>query len=165
MLKEMKLSGLIIDPSTNKPIIILKDLEEKEVLLIWIGLLVASAIAIEMEKITLPRPMTHDLIKNVLTTLGIQVSGVEVTDLKNDTFYALIHLSKDGKSFEIDARPSDAIALALRTQSPIRVDERVLKKSKKLNLEGIKDTDHQEASTEWKDLLENMSPDDFKYKM
>jgi bifunctional DNase/RNase len=165
MLKEMKLSGLIIDPSTNTPIIILKDLEEKEVLPIWIGLLEASAIAIEMEKINLPRPMTHDLIKNMLTSLDIQVSGVEVTDLKDDTFYALIHLTKDGKPFEIDARPSDAIALALRTQSPIRVDERVIKKSKKLNLEGIKNTNRDDTGTEWKDLLENMSPEDFKYKM
>ena len=166
MLKEMKLSGLIMDPSTNTPIIILKDLKDKEVISIWIGLLEASAIAVELEKIQPPRPMTHDLVKNILSSLNIQVSRVEVTDLKNNTFYALVHLAMDGKTFKIDARPSDAIAIALRTKSPIYVDERVIKKSKKMDLESIKCVDEKEESSEWKDLLEKMSPEDFgKYKM
>jgi len=166
MLKEMKLSGLIMDPSTNTPIVILKDLKDKEVISIWIGLLEASAIVVELEKIKPPRPMTHDLLKNILRSLKIQVSRVEVTDLKNNTFYALVHLTMDGKTFKIDARPSDAIALALRTKSPIYVDEKVIKKSKKIDLENFKCVDEKEESAEWKVLLEEMSPEDFgKYKM
>ena len=166
MLKEMKLSGLIMDPSTNTPIVILKDLKDKEVISIWIGLLEASAIVVELEKIQPPRPMTHDLVKNILSSLNIQVSRVEVTDLKNNTFYALVHLTMDGKTFKIDARPSDAIAIALRTKSPIYVDERVVKKSKKMELENIRCVDEKEESAEWKELLEKMSPEDFgKYKM
>lgn len=166
MLKEMKLSGLIMDPSTNTPIVILKDLEDKEVISIWIGLLEASAIVVELEKVQPPRPMTHDLIKTILSSLNIQVSRVEVTDLKDNTFYAFVHLTMDEKTFKIDARPSDAIAIALRTKSPIYVDEKVIKKSKKMDLEYIKCIDEKEESAEWKDLLEKMSPEDFgKYKM
>ncbi len=165
MLKEMKLSGLIIDPTTNTPVVILKDLEDKEVISIWIGLLEASAIAVELEKIDLPRPMTHDLLKNVFNSLNIQVLKVEVTDLKDNTFYAFIHLAMAGKTIKIDARPSDAIAIALRTKSPIFVDEEVIKKSKKINLESVKEADKTDESGELKDLLEKMSPDDFEYKM
>ena len=165
MLKEMKLSGLIMDSTTNAPVIILKDLEDKEVISIWIGLLEASAIAVELEKIDLPRPMTHDLVKNILSKLNITVSRVEVTDLKHNTFYALIHLAMDGKTFKVDARPSDAIAIALRTKAPIYVDEKVIKESKKMNLEGIGDVKKTDESTGYEDLLEKMSPKDFKYKM
>ena len=165
MLKEMKLSGLIIDPTTNTPVVILKDLEDKEVISIWIGLLEASAIAVELEKIDLPRPMTHDLVKNVFNSLNIQVLKVEVTDLKDNTFYAFIHLAMAGKTIKIDARPSDAIAIALRTKSPIFVDEEVIKKSKNMNLESIKKTSEKDESAELEDLLEKMSPDDFEYKM
>jgi len=166
MLREMRLSGLIMDPSTNTPIIILKDLKDKEVISIWIGLLEACAIAIELEKIQPPRPMTHDLVKNILNSLKIQVSRVEVTDLKNNFFYALVHLTMDGKTFKIDARPSDAIALALRTSSPIYVEEKVIKKLKKMNLEDIKKAGKINGSTKGKILLEEMSPEDFgKYKM
>lgn len=165
MLKEMKLSGLIIDSTTNTPVVILKDLEDKEVISIWIGLLEASAIAVELEKIDLPRPMTHDLVKNVFNSLNIQVLRVEVTDLRDNTFYAFIHLAMGGKTFKIDARPSDAIAIALRTKSPIYVDEEVIKKSKDMNLESIKKTSKKGESPELEDLLEKMSPDDFEYKM
>lgn len=165
MLKEMKLSGLIMDSTTNAPVIILKDLEDKEVISLWIGLLEASAIAVELEKIDLPRPMTHDLVKNVLDSLNIKVLKVEIADLRDNTFYAYIHLGMDGKTFTIDARPSDAIAIALRTKSPIYVDEDVIKKSKKMDLESIKEVGKTDESKELKDLLERMSPDDFEYKM
>ena len=165
MLKEMKLAGLIMDSTTNAPVIILKDLEDKEVISIWIGLLEASAIAVELEKIDLPRPMTHDLVKNVFNSLDIKVLKVEIADLRDNTFYAYIHLGMGGKTFTIDARPSDAIAIALRTKSPIYVDEDVIKKSKKIDLESIKEVDKTDESKELKDLLERMSPDDFEYKM
>ncbi len=165
MLKEMKLSGLIMDSTTNAPVIILKDLEDKEVISLWIGLLEASAIAVELEKIDLPRPMTHDLVKNVLDSLNIKVLKVEIAELRDNTFYAYIHLGMDEKTFTIDARPSDAIAIALRTKSPIYVDEDVIKKSKKMDLESIKEVGKTDESKELKDLLERMSPDDFEYKM
>ena len=165
MLKEMKLSGLIMDSATHAPVIILKDLEDKEVISLWIGLLEASAIAVELEKIDLPRPMTHDLVKNVLDSLNIKVLKIEIADLRDNTFYAYIHLGMDGKTFTIDARPSDAIAIALRTKSPIYVDEDVIKKSKKMDLESIKEVGKTDESKKLKDLLERMSPDDFEYKM
>ncbi|MBW2221900.1 MAG: bifunctional nuclease family protein [Deltaproteobacteria bacterium] len=165
MLKEMKLAGLIMDSTTNAPVIVLKDLEDKEVISIWIGLLEASAIAVELEKIDLPRPMTHDLVKNVFNSLNIKVLKVEIADLRDNTFYAYIHLGMGGKTFTIDARPSDAIAIALRTKSPIYVDEDVIKKSKKMDLESIKEVGKTDGSKELKDLLERMSPDDFEYKM
>ena len=166
MLKEMKLSRLILDPVTNTPIIILKDLEDELTLPVWIGLLEASAIALELEKEPPQRPMTHDLIKNILSSLNVNVSKVEVTDLRESTFYALIYLNMDGKTFKIDARPSDAIAIALRTSAPIYVDEKVIIKLKKVNLESIKDTDKVDESADLQDLLEEMSPEDFgKYKM
>ncbi len=165
MLKEMKLAGLIMDSTTNAPVIVLKDLEDKEVISIWIGLLEASAIAVELEKVDLPRPMTHDLVKNVLDSLNIKVLKIEIADLRDNTFYAYIHLGMDGKTFTIDARPSDAIAIALRTKSPIYVDEDVIEKSKKMGLESIKEAGKTDESKELKDLLERMSPDDFEYKM
>jgi len=161
----MKLAGLIMDSTTNAPVIVLKDLEDKEVISIWICLLEASAIAVELEKIDLPRPMTHDLVKNVFNSLNIKVLKVEIADLRDNTFYAYIHLGMDGKTFTIDARPSDAIAIALRTKSPIYVDEDVIKKSKKMDLESIKEVGKTDGSKELKDLLERMSPDDFEYKM
>lgn len=122
MLVEMKaLTGLTIDPFTNMPIIILKDLEEKSALPIWIGLIEASAIATELEKIKLARPMTHDLMKNILHTLDVKVVKVEVNDLEDNTFYARIYLMHGTRDYAIDSRPSDAIALALRVGSPIFV--------------------------------------------
>ena len=165
MFKEMKLSRLIMDPFTNTPIVILKDLEDKEALSIWIGLLEASAIVVEMEKIHLPRPMTHDLVATILNSLEIQVSRVEITDYKDNTYFALIHLDLDEKSFHIDTRPSDAIAIALRTQSPIYVHETVIAESNKMDREAIGNSTEPSEQTGWEDVLENMSPEDFKYKM
>ena len=164
MLVRMKVTGLTIDPFTNMPIIILKDPEEKNALPIWIGLIEASAIATELEKIQLARPMTHDLMKNLLQTLGVRVDKVEVNDLCDNTFYARIYLSTDGKEFVIDSRPSDAIALALRTTAPIFVDKKVIEKSRQVDFgkEGEKKGEQQK----WTEILENLSPDDFgKYKM
>ena len=165
MFKEMKLSKLVMDPFTNTPILILKDLEDKEALSIWIGLLEASAIVVEMEEIQLPRPMTHDLVASVLNSFAIEVSRVEITDLKDNTYFALIHLVRDGKPFKIDARPSDAIALALRTQSPIYVHETVIAQSKNMDSTIMQSDTESSEQTGWEDILENMSPEDFKYKM
>jgi bifunctional DNase/RNase len=161
MFQEMKVSGLTVDPYTNTPIVMLKDLAEKEVVPIWIGFFEASAIATQLEKVQLSRPMTHDLMKNLLDTLGVTVIKIEVTELRENTFFAIIHLDMDGTHVAIDARPSDAIALALRTEVPIYVHEEVIKKSRKIDL-------HQQKEGEevLDDLLEGLSSKDFgKYKM
>src|SRR5438094_3581708 len=127
---EMKIRGLMMDPVTNTPIVILKDAGSDTVLPIWVGVYEANAIALEMEKVNTPRPMTHDLIKNVLMGLEAQVHKVVVTELKEDTFYAVIWLERNGDVVSIDSRPSDALALALRVDCPIFVDDLVLKNSK-----------------------------------
>lgn len=127
---EMKIRGLMMDPATNMPIVILKDLKGDAVLPIWVGVYEANAIALEIEKVAMPRPMTHDLIKNLLLGLNTAVHKVVVNDLRDDTFYALIWLEQDGQSISIDSRPSDALALALRLDCPIYVEESVLKSSK-----------------------------------
>jgi uncharacterized protein len=165
MLKEMKVAGITVDPFTNTPIVLLKDLEEKDVLPIWIGLLEASSIATALENIKTPRPMTHDLLKNILDNLGVKVLKIEVNDLKDNTYFALIHFDVNKKRLVMDSRPSDAIAIALRTAAPIFVEEAVIRKSAKVDLTTKGDkvvTD----TTEWEDILENLSSDDFgKYKM
>lgn len=164
MMIEMKVTGLTIDPFTSMPIIILKDLDEKRALPIWIGLIEASAIATELEKIQLSRPMTHDLIKNLLTALGVEVTRVAVTDLSDNTFYARIYLQSDGKEIEMDARPSDAIAIALRAKAPIFVDKEVVDKSRKIDLS--KEDDDEVKKQKWAEILESLNPEDFgKYKM
>lgn len=161
MFREMKVSGLTVDPFTNTPIVLLKDVEEKETVPIWIGFFEASAIGAQLEKVQLSRPMTHDLIKNLLDTLGVTVTKVEVNDLRENTFYAIIHLDMDGTHFAIDARPSDAIALALRTNAAIYVHEEVIAKSRKIDLR-----QQQEGEGALDDLLEGLSSKDFgKYKM
>ncbi|MBI2082969.1 MAG: bifunctional nuclease family protein [Deltaproteobacteria bacterium] len=167
MMIEMKVTGLTIDPFTNMPIIILKDLEEKSALPIWIGLIEASAIATELEKIQLSRPMTHDLIRNILTTLNVTVEKIEVNDLCDNTFYAKIYLKNGSEEHVIDSRPSDAIALALRTHSPIFVDKKVIDKSRDIDLaRGGKTGEKKVQEEKWTEILENLNPDDFgKYKM
>ncbi|MEI9479678.1 MAG: bifunctional nuclease family protein [Deltaproteobacteria bacterium] len=165
MLKEMKVAGITVDPFTNTPIVILKDLEEKDVLPIWIGLLEASSIATALENIQTPRPMTHDLLKNVLDSLGVKVIKIEVNDLRDNTYFALIHMEVDGKRLVIDSRPSDAIALALRVDAAIFVEESVIKKSAKVGMAKKEDKIVVDAN-DWEDVLESLSPDDFgKYKM
>src|SRR4030042_2278481 len=122
MFIEMKISGLTMDPITNTPIVILKDMEEKKAIPIWIGIFEASAIATEIEKITFSRPMTHDLLSEILKVLNAEVTRVEIHDLRNNPFFANIHLLREGKSIVVDSRPSDAFALALRVRAPISVD-------------------------------------------
>ena len=165
MLKEMKVVGITVDPFTNTPIVLLKDLEDKDVLPIWIGLLEASSIATALENIQTPRPMTHDLLKNILDSLHVKVIKIEVNDLKDNTYYALLHLEVNKKRFVVDTRPSDAIAIALRTGASIFVEESVIQRSAKVDLAQKGDkvvTD----TTEWEEILENLSQDDFgKYKM
>ena len=127
---EMKIRGLVMDPVTNMPIVILKDVNGTAVLPIWVGIYEANAIALEIEKVSTPRPMTHDLLKNLLMGLEAHVHKVVVSELRDDTFYALIWLEKDGQLMSVDSRPSDALALALRMDCPIFVEDEVLKNSK-----------------------------------
>ena len=162
---EMKVTGLTIDPFTSMPIIILKDMEEKCALPIWIGLIEASAIATEIENIKLSRPMTHDLLKNILESSNIKVRRIEVSDLADNTFYSKIWFSTEKKEFVLDSRPSDAIALALRCKAPIFVSKSVVEKSRKIDLTEDDSSDEQRRQ-KWAEILENLSPEDFgKYKM
>lgn len=165
MLLEMKVSGLTIDPFTNVPIVILKDMEEKNSLPVWIGVLEASAIASELEKIQFSRPMTHDLLKEVLKNIKVTVTRIEVVDLRENVYYATIHMAAENGSFILDARPSDAIALALRTRSPIFVDSRVLDKSKNIDMRAVHGSG-EDGEKDFIETLEDLSPGDFgKYKM
>lgn len=161
MLIRMTVRGIALDPITNMPIIILKDAEEKRALPIWVGIFEANAIALELEKIATPRPMTHDLIKNILDGLGATVQQIVVNDLKDNTFFAVIEVSYNGNVVNIDSRPSDAIALALRVNAPIYVTEKVVSKAKRIDI-----AEDKEDSDRWKEWLENLKPEDFgKYKM
>jgi hypothetical protein len=166
MLIKMKVAGLTIDPLTNTPIVILKDFDEKKAIPIWIGLFEASAIATELEKITFSRPMTHDLMYEILKALKIEIIKVEIHDLRNNTFFANIHLLREGEILVIDSRPSDAIALALRANATIFVDEKVIEKSRNVDF-GKKITELENLKDDkLKEFLENLSPEDFgKYKM
>ena len=165
MLKEVRVSGLSIDPITHTPIVLLKDKESHEVIPIWIGLLEASSIATQLENIKLARPMTHDLMKNILDHLDVVVSKVEVNDLRNNTFFATIHLNWNGVDLAMDARPSAAIAIALRTKSPIFVHDKVIEKSRKIDL--TQREEGEDVSDEkLEEILKELSPEDFgKYKM
>src|SRR3989338_802055 len=161
----VKVTGLKIDPFTNMPIIILKDATEATALPIWIGLIEASSIATELEKIELARPMTHDLMKRIMDSYGIKVDRVEINDLTDNTFFARVYLSRDDKKIDLDSRPSDAIAIALRTQAPIFVSKKVLEKSRRVDLS--KKLDEGEMKEQkWAEILESLAPEDFgKYKM
>ena len=161
MLIEMTIKGLMVDPITNMPIVMLKDMQGERVLPIWVGIFEANAIALQIENIATPRPMTHDLLKNVIKDLEGQVERVVVCDLKDNTFYAVIYLTVRGESVAIDARPSDAIALALRTRSPILVEEAVIDNAKTVDFASERaDSDRLQK---W---LESLDVDDLgKYKM
>ncbi|MCX5833475.1 MAG: bifunctional nuclease family protein [Deltaproteobacteria bacterium] len=166
MFVEMKVSGLTIDPLTNTPIVILKDLEGKRAVPIWIGLFEASAIATELEKISFSRPMTHDLLREMVKILDGKVIKIEIIDLKNNTFFALIHLMKDGNVVTIDSRPSDAIALALRVNAPIYIAEQVIEKSRSIDFVKKGEELDKLKKEDLEDFLENLSDEDFgKYKM
>ena len=164
---EMRVGGLTLDPVTKTPIVILKDAENKLTLPIWIGLMEATAMATELEGIKMARPMTHDLLRRIISDLGGAIESIEVTDLKDNTYYATIHLQAGDKTLTIDSRPSDAISLALRTQSPIFVAKKVLETSSVLQQN--EETQEQNLSNvsrdKWAEILEKMTPEDFKYKM
>ena len=158
---EMKIRGLMMDPVTNMPIVVLKDVNGSAVLPIWVGVYEANAIALEIEKVQTPRPMTHDLMKNLLLGLDVQVQKVVVNDLRDDTFFALIWLKRNGQIMSIDSRPSDALALALRLDCPIYVDDSVLKSSKIAN--ALTDKVSNEELRKW---LEGLNDEDLgRYKM
>jgi len=158
---EMTIKGLMIDPITNMPIVILKDKEGDRVLPIWVGVFEANAIALQIENISTPRPMTHDLLRNILSEIEADVQRIVVCELKENTFYAMIYLNRQGQTMAVDARPSDAIALALRTKAPIFVEDDVVESAKGLDLS--KNTTDSERLQQW---LEGLNPDDLgKYKM
>ena len=166
---QMSVGGLTLDPVTKTPIVILKDTENKLNLPIWIGLLEATAMATEIEGIKMARPMTHDLLKTILGEVGGSVDSVEITELKENTYYASVNITLAGRQVMIDSRPSDAIALALRTKSPIYVAKAVLEASSVLQqsdegkeppLENVSNV----SQEKWGEILEKMGPSDFKYK-
>jgi bifunctional DNase/RNase len=158
---EMTIKGLMVDPVTNTPIVILRDREGQRVLPIWVGIFEANAIALQIENVATPRPMTHDLLRNVIQDLRATVQKVVVCDLQENTFFALIYLHLNGDTLAIDARPSDAIALALRTRAPIFVEDSVIDHAKSIDFSSEKaDADRLHK---W---LESLDPDDLgKYKM
>ena len=154
-----------MDPVTNSPIVILKAVDGDETLPIWIGLLEATAIASEMEGIKFSRPMTHDLLKNMMDMVDVKVARIEVSDLKDNTYYAVIHLKQGEKEMTLDARPSDALAISLRVKAPVFVAEEVIKQSSRIDLKS-EPQDKSEKGKKWQEILESLNPDDFgKYKM
>jgi bifunctional DNase/RNase len=158
---EMKIRGLMMDPMTNTPIVVLKDVGSDTVLPIWVGVYEANAIAMEIEKVTTPRPFTHDLIKNLLVGLNAHVHKIVVTELRDDTFFAVIWMESDGKVISIDSRPSDALAVALRVDCPIYVEEEVLKSSKKAGA-----AEQRVSSEDLRKWLEGLNDEDLgRYKM
>jgi bifunctional DNase/RNase len=161
MLIEMTIKGLMVDPITNMPIVILKDKDGERVLPIWVGIFEANAIALQIENIVTPRPMTHDLLRNIITDLDGRVDRVVVSDLKENTFYAIVHLTVRGERIAVDSRPSDAIALALRTRAPILVEETVIENAKTVDFASERaDNDRLQK---W---LESLDPEELgKYKM
>jgi bifunctional DNase/RNase len=165
MLHKANVAGLTMDPTSNTPIIILKTEAGDQTIPIWIGLLEATSIASVLQEIQFERPMTHDLFKNFSEHLNIRVSKVEVCDLRDNTFFALIHFDGEAQSFTLDARPSDAIAIALRFEAPIYVDEKVIEKSKRGEGD-VEVLDQSEEGKKWAEYLEKLSPEDFgKYKV
>ena len=161
MLIEMSIKGLMVDPITNMPIVILKDKLGERVLSIWVGIFEANAIALQIENVATPRPMTHDLLRNIITDLDGSVDHIVVSDLKDNTFFAIIHLTVRGERIAVDARPSDAIALALRTRSPILVDETVIDNAKTVDF-----TAEPGDNARLQKWLESLDPEELgKYKM
>ena len=158
---EMRIRGLMMDPVTNMPIVILRDVNGNAVLPIWVGIFEANAIALEIEKVTTPRPMTHDLIRTLLMGLDTGVKKVVVSELKDDTFYAVIWLEREGQLISVDSRPSDALAIALRVDCPIYVDDAVLNSSKAAST--VSDRINNDELRKW---LEGLNDEDLgRYKM
>ena len=160
MLIEMTIKGLMIDPVTNVPIVLLRDEDQQRVLPIWVGPVEANAIALQIENVAPPRPLTHDLLRNLLVELGVTLRRIVISDLTDSTFYAYLELSRQGETLLVDARPSDAIALAIRTAAPIFVDSAVLERARSTDVST--DQGDQERLQRW---LESLDPDDLGYKM
>ena len=160
MLIPVMISALGLDSSSNNPVVILKEIGGERTVPIWIGILEASAIASELEGVRYLRPMTHDLLKNILESMEVKVNKVEVCDLKENTYYALIHMTYNDKKMTIDARPSDALALSLRIKVPVFVSEDVISRSPHIELES-KAEDKSEQGKDWQEILENLDPEDF----
>ncbi|MGZ8430209.1 MAG: bifunctional nuclease family protein [Candidatus Deferrimicrobiaceae bacterium] len=162
MPKEMTVAGVTVDPVTKSPIVVLRDRESGNVVPIWIGILEANAIALALEGVEMPRPMTHDLMKSILDATGSRLRSVEIAEIRENTYFALLHLEGSGGILRIDARPSDAIAIALRCGVPILVSETVLAQS---SIPASPETEGGERD-KWSELLEKMDPEQFsKYKM
>jgi bifunctional DNase/RNase len=158
---KMEIKGLLMDPVSNMPVVVLRDSTNGVFLPIWVGIFEANAIALQMEKISTPRPMTHDLLKNLLSELDATVERIVINDLRDNTFFARIHLLRGETRWNVDSRPSDAIALALRVDAEIFVEEEVLEKSKTLRPDG--DETDPERLKKW---LEEVNPEDLgKYRM
>lgn len=165
MFVEMKVHSVAVDPFSNVPIVMLKDLEEKRTLPIWIGVMEANSITAILDDKSSSRPMTHDLLKEIIVRSNVEVLKIEVTDFKRNVYYATIHISSASGTFKIDSRPSDAIAIALRTRSPILVDEKVIEKSQVLKINSI-DEENDFDSDELLEMLDELSIEDLgKYKM
>jgi bifunctional DNase/RNase len=165
VLHKATIAGLAMDAASNTPIILLKTEDDGQTLPIWIGLLEATSIASALQEIQFDRPMTHDLFKNLTQLLNIQIDRIDICDLKENTFYAEIHFASEDSSFTMDARPSDAIALALRFNAPIFVDDRVIEKSRSGSEDG-QALDNSEEGKKWAEYLEKLSPEEFgKYKV
>ena len=160
MLRAMEVFELIVDSLTDAPVVILKEIDGEVTLPIWIDLLEAAAIAVELEGSKFHRPMTHDLLKNIMGLVDVKVNRVEVCDMRNNTYYALIHITHDGKKISVDARPSDALALSLRVGAPIFVADEVIKKSTQIDFRG-EPQDKSEEGKKWQEILQNMDPEDF----
>jgi bifunctional DNase/RNase len=162
-LMEVKVMGIVVDPKASNPVVILVDLAGKKALPIWIGVFEAEAISRGLEEVVTLRPMTHDLMKQILDTFRVSVTRVVIHDIKDNTFYANLYLSIDGRELIVDSRPSDAIALAVRVKAPIFVTESVVESTKDL---GVFASQFLEGQDELKTIIENMKDEDFgKYKM
>ena len=161
---EVVIHGLTVDSNNNNPVILLKQKDGQKVMPIWIGLFEANSIAMSIGDVEVPRPMTHDLLRSILEESGFKVERVAVTDLKDNTFYATIYLRGDGDLVQVDSRPSDAIALAVRSQCPIYIMDTIFNQSS-IDLDSI-EMSHEGTDDKWSEMLENMNPEDFsKYKM
>jgi bifunctional DNase/RNase len=161
-LMEMKVMGIVVDPKASNPVVVLVDLAEQKALPIWIGVFEAEAISRGLEDVVTLRPMTHDLMKQILDTFQVSLSRVVINDLKENTFYANLYLNVDGEELVLDSRPSDAIALAVRVKAPIFVSETVVEATRQLGLFASNFLEQDEL----KSIVENMKPEDFgKYKM
>jgi bifunctional DNase/RNase len=159
---EVRIRGLMMDPSTNMPIVVLKDIGSDTVMPIWVGIFEANAIAIEIEKVSATRPMTHDLARNLMRHMNAELERIVITELRDDTFFATLWIRQDGELMTLDARPSDAIALALRADCPIFVAEHVLQ-SAKLNMSGAPEGPTADELRGW---LEGLNDEDLgRYKM